>query len=187
MATEIARRRFTVQTYEQMIAAGILTEDDRVELIAGEIIDMSPIGIRHMNCLNQAAKRVGRAAGNEWLVSIQNPIRLAPDSQPQPDLALVPDCGENAPMPAAGEVRLVIEVADSSRNYDRQVKLPLYAAAGIPEAWLCDLVAETIERHTAPEAGRYTLIAIAARGQELTSTVLPALILPANLIPRADL
>ncbi len=186
MVTEVARRRFTAAVYRQMIAAGILGEDDRVELIAGEIIEMSPIGVRHMNCLNQVAKRVGRCVGEDWLVSVQNPILLADDSQPQPDIAVIPDRGENAPLPVAGEVRLVVEVADSSRNFDQQVKLPLYAAAGIPEAWLFDLVGATVERHTGPVEGRYTLIAIAARGQTLASTVLPALAFPASIIPHAE-
>src|SRR4051794_31298886 len=184
MATDISRRRFTVADYERMIEAGILAEDDRVELVAGEIVEMAAIGIRHMNCINQTGKRIGRAIDNSLIVSIQNPIRLSNDGMPQPDLAVFLDQGEDATMPTVNEVLIVIEVADTSRNYDRQIKLPLYAAAGIREAWFFDLATETIERHTAPIDGRYTLIAIAGRGQSLTSTVLPSLTIPASIIPK---
>jgi Uma2 family endonuclease len=186
MATDISRRpyRFTVADYERMGEAGILTEDDRVELINGEIIEMSPIGIRHMRCVNRTGRLAERSIGDEYEVSVQNPIRLSNDGMPQPDIAIFPAQDDDAPMPTDDEVLVVIEVADSTRNFDRHTKLPLYAAAGIPEAWLFDLIGETIERHTQPADGRYTLIAVAGRGQALTSTVLPGLTIPANIIPK---
>lgn len=139
--------------------------------------------LRHMHCVNRAAKLIGRGIGDELILSVQNPIRLSNDGRPQPDLAVFADRGDDAPMPTDDEVLLAIEVSDSTRDNDRQITLPLYAAAGIAETWLCDLAAETIERHTAPSDGRYTLIAVAARGQALDSTVIPGLTIPASVIP----
>lgn len=183
MAIERQRRRFSVGEYERMIAAGVLLEDDRTELLAGEIVEMSPIGIRHMHCVNRLGKLIGRAIGDDLMLSVQNPIRLADDGMPQPDLAVFPDRGVGASMPTNSDVLLVIEVSDSTRDNDRQVKLPLYAAAEIPEAWLCDLVTDTIERHTAPSDGRYTLIAVSSPGRSLPSTVIPGLAIPTSVIP----
>ena len=177
----VRRRRFTVEDYHRMGEVGILTEDDRVELIGGAIVEMSPIRdphVRAINLLNEFL--VVRLAGGEVTVSIQNPIRLSDDTEPQPDLAVLRGRGRG--VADAADVLLVIEVADTSRRYDRNVKLPLYAAAGIPEAWLVDLVARTIERHTEPHNGRYRQITIAGRGESLASTVLPAVILPVDAV-----
>ena len=177
----VRRRRFTVEDYHRMGEAGILTEDDRVELIGGAIVEMSPIRDPHVRAINHLTEfLVVRLAGGDVTVSIQNPIRLSNDTEPQPDLAVLR--GRDRGLAEAADVLLVIEVADTSRRYDRNVKLPLYAAAGIPEAWLVDLVARTIERHTEPRAGRYRQITIARRGESLASTVLPAIILPVDAV-----
>ena len=144
---------------------------------------ISPTMLRHMNCVNRAAKIIGRNLADDLILSVQNPIRLSNDGMPQPDLAVFADRGNDAPMPTDADVLLAIEVADSTRDNDRQIKLPLYAAAWIAETWLFDLAAETIERHTAPLAGRYTLIAVVGRGQSLDSTVIAGLTIPANVIP----
>ena len=177
----VRRRRFTVEDYHRMGEAGILTEDDRVELIEGTIVELSPIRDPHARAVNHLTEfLVVRLAGGEVTVSIQNPIRLSDDTEPQPDLAVLR--GRNRGLANAADVLLVIEVADTSRRYDRNVKLPLYAAAGIPEAWLVDLVARTIERHTEPHNGRYRQTTIARRGESLASTVLPAVILPVDAV-----
>lgn len=168
-----AARRFTVAEYERMGEAGILSEDDRVELIAGEIIEMSPMGDPHVRAVNRAGRRLYQAAGDDLTVSIQNPIRLGERDEPQPDLAVVRGAGRG--IADAADVLLVIEVADTSREYDRGTKLPRYAAAGIPESWLFDIAAEIIERHTDPRDGIYRRIAPARRGESLESTVLPGL------------
>ncbi len=181
MALQRPRRRFTVTDYERMMTAGILTEGDDVELVAGEIIEISPIGVRHMQCVNRLNRILGRSVGAEMLVSIQNPIQLLPDSQPQPDLAILYDRRYDT-IPAPSDVLLVIEVADSSRDYDRGTKFPLYAAAGIAEAWLVDLGAGIVERHTEPDDGRYRFVAYARLGETLISTVLPAITIPAEAI-----
>ena len=182
MAIQLPRWRFTVGDYEQMIAAGILGEDDRVELIAGDIVEMSPVGGEHVERVGRLTRTVSRAIDDTLLVSVQSPIRLTDDSEPQPDLAVVRDRAYAGKLPTAADVLLIIEVADSSRDFDRNIKLPRYAAAGIPEAWLFDLTSETIERHSEPRGGRYGLIAVAGRGDTLTSTVLPALTIDVDTI-----
>jgi Uma2 family endonuclease len=181
MVAPVARRRFTVDDYERMAEAGILAEDDRVELIAGEIVEMSPIGGRHVGCVNVLADLLWDVVGREALISVQNPIRLSADGEPQPDIALLRRGAPRA-VPTPEDVLLVIEVADSSRDYDRTVKLPLYAAAGIEETWLVDLVAEVVERHTDPHDGVYRRVASARRGESLSSTVLPAVVLAVDAI-----
>ena len=173
-------RRFTVEDYHRMAEAGILAEDDRVELIAGEIVEMSPIGIRHVSCVIALTDLLRNLIGRDVLISVQNPIRLGDHNEPQPDIALLKRRRYRRALPGVEDVLLVIEVADSSRDYDRNVKLPLYAAAGIAEAWLVDLVADTIERHTEPHAGRYRHRVIAGRGESISSTVMTAITLPVD-------
>jgi Uma2 family endonuclease len=175
-------RRFTVDEYHRMGETGILGPHDRVELIAGEIVTMSPIGGRHMGRVNTLAEQLADLVRADALVSVQNPIRLADYSEPQPDIALLRRDASRDAVPTVLDVILVIEVADSSLDYDRNVKLPLYAAAGIPEAWLVNLPGEMIERYSDPRDGIYRLIARARRGETLASTVLPALVLPVDAV-----
>ncbi len=179
---QIARRRFTADEYHRMAEAGILTEDDRVELIAGEIVEMAAIGVRHADCLTALTDLLRELLGQEVSLRVQNPIHLAEGSEPQPDLALVKRRRYRQTHPTAADVLLVIEVAESSLTYDRSVKLPLYAAAGIAEAWLVNLVDETIERHTDPRGGRYRQTVLAGRGESLASTVLPAVTIPVDAV-----
>ena len=172
-----ARFRFTAALYERMIASGILGEDDRVELIDGEIIAMSPMGARHADGIIVADELLHERIGREARIMVQCPIRLSDESEPEPDLAVLRRRSYRRTLPTAADVLLVIEIADSSRDFDRTIKLPLYAANGIPEAWLIDLAAETIERHTAPVEGRYTMTLIARRGQRVESLSVPQLTL----------
>lgn len=158
----LTRHRFTVADYQRLGEVGILTEDDRVELIAGEIIAMTPIGPKHLRCINRLTHAAVQAVGDRASVSVQNPIRLANDSEPQPDLTVLRGRGEENTMPTAADVLLAIEVADTSLAYDRGVKLPLYAAAGIPESWLIDVAGEKIERHSEPGPAGYRSIAVAS-------------------------
>jgi len=172
---------FTVDEYEQMAVSGILHEDDRIELVAGEIVEMSPIGVRHMQCVNRLTRILSRLLADDLIVSIQNPIRLSDNSQPQPDIAIIHDRRYQA-IPTVADTPVVIEVADSSQEYDRAIKFPIYAAAGIAGAWLIDLTAETIERHSEPHNGRYRFIALAGRGETLQFGVLPALTVPVDAL-----
>ncbi len=181
MATPLPRYRFTVAEYERMGEAGILGEDDRVELLAGEIIEMSPTGPVHAYSLALLTNHVAAWVGETALLSVQSPIRLDDASEPQPDLAVLRQRNYRAALPGPADVLLVIEVADSSRDYDRATKLPRYAAAGIPESWLADLVAGVLERHSEPRDGLYRQIAIGRPGDTLASTVLPALAIPVSV------
>ena len=114
MAVPIARRRFTVEDYHRMAEAGILGEDDRVELIAGEIVEMSPVGGRHVEAVSRFTRLLSRQVGDGMLVNVQSPIRLANDGEPEPDLAVVRDRAYGGELPTAADVLLVIEVADTS-------------------------------------------------------------------------
>jgi Uma2 family endonuclease len=176
--TAVMRRRFTVAEYQRMGEVGIFTEDDRVELIAGEIYQMSPIGVQHARCVARLTRILSRIAGPDMLVGVQNPIYPSDESAPQPDLSIAYDRDPGALWPIPADILLVMEVSDSTLAYDRNTKLPLYATAGIGEAWIVDLTAATVERHTDPRDGRYHLIARARPGESLASTALPALTIP---------
>ena len=173
----VATRHFNVAEYYQMARAGVLTEDERVELVRGEIVAMSPIGSRHAARVKWFNRHLGKWAQGRFIISVQDPIRLGDDSEPQPDLAILKpqdDLYASAhPMP--GEVLLVIEVADTSMGYDREEKAPLYAEAGIPEMWLVNLPEGVIEIYTEPVDGVYSSVRQVTRGGVLASASLPGL------------
>jgi len=175
---EAIRRRFTIAEYQRMGEVGILGEEERVELLAGEILQMSPIGVRHARCVNRLTVIFSRHIKRGMLPNVQNPIYLPGESALQPDLAIVRDRDPGDLWPTLADIVLVIEVSDSTLAYDRKTKLPIYAAAGIAEAWIVDLAAEMVERHTDPRDGTYRLVASARPGESLASTVLPALAIP---------
>ena len=146
MAVQVLRRRFTVKEYYRMVQAGILKEDDRVELIEGEIIEMAPIGRRHATCIRRVILIFSELVRGRAIVDVQNPIHLGEYSEPQPDVVLLrlrPDL-YLAGHPQPEDILLLIEVADTSVNYDRSVKGPLYAEAGIPEYWIVNPEDETV-------------------------------------------
>jgi len=140
MSVQIERRWFSVEEYDRMTEAGILTEDDRIELIDGEVVKMSPIGNAHAGCVKRITALCYEQVARLVMISVQDPIQLDDYSKPQPDVALLktrPDYyAQSPPMPA--DILLIVEVADSSIDYDRNVKVPLYARAAIPEVWLVD-------------------------------------------------
>ena len=170
-------RPISVEEYLRMAEVGILGEDERVELIRGEIVQMFAIGATHSEAVDQLNRLLHQQTGADVIVRVQNPIVLPDGSVPQPDLSLVRADYQRGRLPHAADVLLVIEVADTSLVNDRTVKLPLYAAAGIPEAWLVDLNAPRLERQTDPGPDGYQQIALAGRGKSLTSTVVPTLTL----------
>ena len=169
MSAQLERHLFTVEDYYRMASAGILLEDDRVELIEGEIIDMSPIGSPHAACVMRLVELFGRLLGDKAIVSSQNPVRLSDLSEPQPDVALLVrrDDFYASAHPTARDVMLLIEVSDTTLDYDRKTKLPLYASSGIAEYWIVDLNAEAIEIYTKPTNGTYTETQIVKRGENL--------------------
>jgi Uma2 family endonuclease len=184
MSVQIARRHFNVTEYYRMAAAGVFTEDDRVELIEGEIIEMNPIGSRHAACVGRLTKIFERSAGDRVIVWVQNPVQIGDYSEPLPDVALLKprDDFYAQAKPQPTDVLLIIEVSDSSVEYDRDIKLPLYARAGIPEMWLVNLPQETIEIYSQPLAEKYQEIRVVKRGESLTPKSLPPLTIDADVI-----
>jgi Uma2 family endonuclease len=159
MAVEVAatRRRFTRAEYYRMAEVGILGRRDRVELIRGEIVEMSPIGPRHSAFVDNLNRLLVRRLPDDVIVRVQGPVALADDTEPEPDLTVlrrraVPYKDREA---WAEDALLVIEVAESSLAYDRSTKLRLYAEAGIPEYWVVDCTAETVEVHRGPGPDGY--------------------------------
>ncbi|MBD2104475.1 Uma2 family endonuclease [Leptolyngbya sp. FACHB-261] len=172
---QLLRRKFTVEQYHHMAEAGILTENDHVELIKGEILEMSPIGRKHAACVARLTDLFTRRLPGVALVWPQNPIQLNDSSEPQPDVSLLqprPDFYE-AGHPQASDVFLLIEVADSTVELDRAVKLPLYAESGIPETWLVNIPEQCIEVHREPTATGYQNIQTLQRGQTLSIQAFP--------------
>ena len=168
--------RFTVDEYHRMGEAGIFHEDDRVELIAGEIVEMAPIGSDHSWVVTRLARLFDRACG-DLIVWSQNPVILSFEDEPQPDLVLVkpvPHLYRRA-HPGPDEVLLVIEVADTSLPFDRDKKLPRYALAGIPEVWIVDLRGDRFLVFRAPKGGAYEERLIVSSGEQVSPLALPGL------------
>ena len=184
MATEIAKYRFTVAEYQRMSEAGIFREDDRVELIDGEIVEMAPIGIRHSGCVAALNALLVPAAANRVVVFVQSPIDLNKRTEPQPDLALLKPREDfyRAVRPNAADVLLAIEVADSSLEYDRGVKAALYARAGIPEYWLVNLRDNVIEAYREPQRSAYRVVETLRRGDTIQASALPDLTVAVSAI-----
>ena len=153
----LSYHRWTVAEYHQMADTGLLDTSDRVELIEGEMIDMAPIGSRHAYLVDKLVQALTRDSG-PCLVRAQNPIFLGERSEPQPDVALVRDKSYMEAHPTASDVLLIIEVADTTLEYDRDVKLGLYARHGIPEVWLLDVNARELTVYCEPAEGQYRLI-----------------------------
>lgn len=137
----IRPHRFTVDEYQRMGDTGIFQEDDRVELIDGEIVEMSPIGSPHSGANIRLHTRLAQAVGAQAIVSSQNPIVLDTYSQPQPDIALLRPREDfySSSHPTPADVLLLVEIAESSLRYDGEIKLPLYARHRIPAVWLVDV------------------------------------------------
>src|SRR5262245_53219810 len=146
MAIPTIKHRFTVADYHRMAEAGILGEDDRVELIEGEIVDMTPIGRRHQARVDHLVELFIEGLGRKVIVRVQGSIRLSELSEPQPDLVVLRRRADFYADADAGpaDVLLIVEVSDTSLPHDRDVKVPLYARAGMPEVWLGDLHGERI-------------------------------------------
>lgn len=149
--------RLTVDDYYRMAEAGVLSPDDRTELIEGEIIDMAPIGSAHANVVMLLTERLLRAVGDSAKVRAQLPVRLSRSSEPQPDFALVKakPAGYRRAHPSLDDVLLLIEISDTTLRYDLGVKARLYAKHDIPEYWVVDLVKNRIWRHRRPAGTQY--------------------------------
>lgn len=151
------QRRFNVDEYYRMAEVGIIGRDDRVELLDGQVVEMSPIGKTHGMSVDAFTMMMTEAVRGQAIVRIQGVVRLDAFNEPEPDVAVLRlplrKYGEAHPGPE--DVFLIVEVGDSSRRFDKKVKLPMYAAFGIPEVWLVDLDARRMEVYRSPDAGAY--------------------------------
>jgi Uma2 family endonuclease len=174
---QITRHSFTVAEYQRMGQVGIFSEDDRVELVCGEIIEMSPIGEPHAACVGRLTQETILMLLRSAIVWVQNPVVLDGYSEPQPDVAVLRPRADfyGQAHPGPEDVLLVIEVSDTTLGYDRKIKVPLYARSGIPETWIVNLPEERIEVYADPAGGIYQAINSYSRGEEVQSHTLASL------------
>lgn len=196
ISTDAPRKRlFTRKEYHAMGKAGIFSPNERVELWKGEVIAMSPVGDRHSACIVRLNHLfAGLNVANRTLVSVQSPVVTSPTSEPEPDFMLLAfrddlyDFGKPRPR----DILLLIEVSDSSLEYDREVKLPYYASLAIPETWIANLRDDRIAAHTEPTPQGYRSTRIYHPGDTLSPTAFPDLqinvndIIPARPNPEPD-
>lgn len=180
MVAELVDRRFTLEEYERMIEAGILDEDEHVELLGGRIVCFGPRSPKYAAAVSSLAEHFLLNLRGRAIIHSQSPLAIAPDSEPEPALLVLQPRDDRywSRRPQPADVFLVIEVADGSFNVARLVKLPLYAAAGIPETWIFDLNADRALVHREPRDGVYTSVTVVERGGTLSPLAFPALVLP---------
>lgn len=171
------RKRFTVEEYHAMVYAGILYPDERVELIEGEVVLMPPIGSLHNGIVTRLTRFLVKAVGDDAIVQVQGALRLNEYSELQPDFALlrpqVDDYTRFQPLPS--DVLFLVEVSDTTLRRDRDVKLPLYALAGIREVWIVDLRAGAVQVYRSLEGESYREHTTYRRGDTVTTSALPGL------------
>lgn len=175
MSIQLLRRRFTLEEYHQMAEAGILTENDRVELLDGEIVEMSPIGRRHAACVRRLIGLFSQQVGERAIVDAQNPVKLSDRSQPQPDIVLLQPREDfyEAGHPQHQDILLLVEVADTTAEFDREVKIPLYASSRIAEVWLVDINGQCLEIYREPGSNGYQNVQKLPRGQSIFIQAFP--------------
>ena len=191
MVMEMTKRRFCVKDLYLMDKAGVFCENDRVELVDGEIIDMAPIGSHHNSCVTTLNHIFVRAVPEGVLVQVQGALQMDESTMFQPDLAILrprdDDYFESNPTPK--DVLLIIEVSDSTVAYDRNVKIPKYAQAGVPEVWHVNLPHGFIDRFVDPDpaTGRYRSVMRHSRGQCIVPTHLTEVpVEVSDVLPRPE-
>ena len=175
MPTAISRKRFTADDYQRMGQVGILSKDDRVELIDGEVVAMTPIGARHAACVDSVNRAFVLGAGDTAIVRVQGSVRLSLYTEPEPDLVLLRPRADfyASRLPGPADILLIVEIADSPIDYDRDVKARIYAEAGVPDYWLADLNANLVSCYSASHEGTYRSRQQYHRGQTITPRLLP--------------
>ena len=177
MTTLLTKRRFSVKEFIKMVDAGILTKYDRVELLDGEFVEMAAIGSYHAGCVLGLNKFFSRIVGEDALVNVQNPFKIDDDTLFEPDLVILRPRTDlyMSSYPTPSDALLIIEVSDSTINYDANVKIPRYASGGAPEVWQVNLQHDLIDSHSDPDtaSGRYRNVRRFLRGQTITPTLLP--------------
>lgn len=172
---ELTRRRFTVAAYLRMVEAELFVEGERVELIHGDLIEMSPIYITHISTLNRLVWMLSNALGKQVILSVQNPVQLSEDSLPQPDVAVFRFQEEfySEQHAKPEDILLIIEVADSSLRYDQRVKSKLYGTAGIADYWIVNLPERQIEVYREPRPNGYRTVTTCVPGETLSPLAFP--------------
>ena len=169
-----AGRRFTVAEYLALGEAGILAKGERIELLDGEIIRMAPIGNRHLNGVNWLSDLLGEAVGRRAMVQVQGSIQLDDASAPQPDIAVIRRRSINDIRPTLpSDVYFLVEVADSSLEFDLGEKLARYASAGIPEVWVANLRAGELVVNTEPQGSAYINVRVISLGGAVSPLAFP--------------
>ncbi len=166
-----SKHKLTIDDFHKLGSAAVIGEDEHVELIEGELIDRAPIGSRHAECVSRLTRLF--ILQTQKTVRTQNPIDLPPHSQPEPDISVVACRDYSRAHPTKDDVFLLVEIADSSADYDRSVKIPLYARHGIPEVWLVDLEKARTEVYQTPSADGYRLIKHPANSEVITPALVP--------------
>jgi Uma2 family endonuclease len=175
MAEPLSVHLLTVDDYHAMVEAGILREDDRVELIDGQIIDKMPLGPEHIRIVNVLNKLAVVRASDVVEVSIQNSVRLGLYDEPEPDVVLLKPNRDMTRVPHAEDVLLLVEVADSSVEFDKRIKLPRYAAVGIPEVWIVNIPEKRLECYRNPSLSGYKISRYLSETDEADAQMVPAL------------
>ena len=181
-STAPSRHRITVEEYERMIAANVWPEDERLELVEGELVHMSPINARHAAAVKRLTELLRDQLGKRALAGVQDPIVLDDQSEPEPDISVLrrrADYYANA-HPSPADVLLIIEISDTTLEYDRDVKARLYARAGILETWVVDLNGDRVIVFRDLGNGEYTRMESIRRGADVTPTAFPDVLLRAD-------
>ncbi|MEG5017800.1 MULTISPECIES: Uma2 family endonuclease [unclassified Microcoleus] len=175
MSVQLQKRLFTVKEYHLMTEVGILSEGDRVELIEGEIVKMAAIGTRHASCVRRLIRSFSVIPQNLAILGVQDPIQLTERTEPQPDVVLLQPRADYyaTAHPIPSEVLLLVEVSDSTVDYDRDVKGSIYARSLIQEVWLVDLVENCVEVYRQPAPNGYSLMLKFWRGQQVAPLAFP--------------
>ena len=184
MSVAISKRRFSADDYQRMGQAGILTRADRVELIDGEVVAMMPIGPRHGACVDRANHAIVLAVGDQAIVRVQGSVRLNLFTEPEPDLVLLRPRADfyASRLPGPSDILLIIEIAESSIEYDREIKARIYAESEVPEYWLVDLGSNSLSSYSEPRGGSYRNHRQYHRGESLAPQLLPACVIAVDVL-----
>ena len=178
MATAVAvnRRRFTVDDYHRMWEVGILSPIDRVELVDGEIVTKMAIGPRHGASVDRANRALVTTVGSSAIVRVQGSVRLDLFSEPKPDIVLLRPRADfyASAHPGPVDILLIVEVSESSIDYDRNIKRRVYARAGVPEYWIVDLNEDVVHVHSGPSDDLYRTVTAYRSGQFISPRLLPS-------------
>jgi Uma2 family endonuclease len=178
MAVHAPKHAFTVEEYHRMAEAGIFTEDDRVELVEGEVLEMAAIGRRHAGIVNRLTRIFSRGLGDRAVITVQNPVELGDRSEPEPDLSIARPrsdfYGESHPTPA--EIFLLVEVTDTSHQYD-QHKIAVSAHHGVPETWQVNVEENSVTVFREPSAEGYRAVTRVSPGESLSPKPFPDLVI----------